>query len=365
VRICIDARKIGDFGIGTYVRNLLEAYTRVRTGHRFFPIFNPEDAAGFRHPDAFTPCISRSGKYSLNEHWDIPRILRRVKAHLYHSTHYVTPLLNTVPMVVTIHDLIHLIFPQYLPSRAAYAYAKLMLVHSVIKAERVITDSEWSKRDLIRLLHTPEAKIRVIHLAVDERFGKRHRSEWIPVLRHGLKIEDPYVLFVGNFKPHKNVGNLIRAFQHVPEGLCRHLVLTGKGWDRAADLQRLAAETGLTGRILVKEGLSFDEINALYNGAELLVLPSFYEGFGLPPLEAMASGIPVAASRAASIPEICGEAALYFDPDSPREIADAVLRLLNDARLRASFVRKGLKRVGRYSWEKTANETLNVYREVL
>jgi glycosyltransferase involved in cell wall biosynthesis len=363
VKICMDARKIDDFGIGTYVRNLLEWYPRVENRFRFFLICEPGDAARFRRMENYTPCISDCGKYSLREQWDIPRILRRVRPGLYHSPHYVTPVAGPFPMVATIHDLIHLIFPQYLPSRAAHVYARLMFLNTVKHAERIITDSEWSKNDLMRLAGAPEKKIRVVRLAADGRFGRRPPGT-APAAKAG-RIDGPYVLFVGNFKPHKNVEGLIEAFRKIPESLCRYLVLAGRGWDRAPDLRRRILALNLEKRVLVREELPFESLNALYLGAELLVLPSFYEGFGLTPLEAMACGVPVAASRAASIPEICGNAAVYFDPGRPGEIADAVLQLLKDSRLRKTCIRNGRKRLERYSWEKTAIETLDVYREVV
>jgi glycosyltransferase involved in cell wall biosynthesis len=361
----MDARKIADFGIGTYVRNLVERFSRMHGGNHFYLVLPPGETGFLPLHGPFTRCVSDSGKYSLEEHWDIPRIQRRVKADLYHSPHYVTPVFQKAPMVVTVHDLIHLIFPQYLPSKAAYVYARMMFFNTVKRAERIITDSEWSKNDLMRLLNVPGKKIRVVHLAADERFGPMPESHWRPVLKGVMGIEDSYVLFVGNFKPHKNVGGLIDAFRSVPETLCRHLVLAGKGWDRAVDLQQRAADGNMSRRILVKENLAFGELNALYCGADMLVLPSYYEGFGLPPLEAMACGVPVAVSNAASLPEVCGDAALYFHPGRTAEMAEAMLQLLKNPFLKASCIRKGRERLKQFSWEKTAEETMNVYREAV
>lgn len=365
MKICIDARKIDDYGIGTYVRNLLNQYSMTDSTHAFYPIFAPRDAGRFPGASSFTPCVSRSGKYSLREQWDIPRIIKRVRADVYHSPHYVTSIVKLAPTVVTIHDLIHLIFPEYLPSKASIGYAKAMLSNAVKQADRIITDSECSKSDLINLLNAPEKKIHVIHLAADGRFGKRPESEWRPVLLHELGIMNPYILFVGNLKVHKNVAGLIRAFNMIPENLCRLLVIAGKGWNQSPLLQQLVKENSLSDRVLVKERLSFNELNALYNGAELFVLPSLYEGFGLPPLEAMSAGTPVAASNVSSIPEICGDAAVYFNPARPDEIADRMLQLLKNVRLRKIQIQKGFERVKRYSWDKTAKETLNVYQEAV
>jgi glycosyltransferase involved in cell wall biosynthesis len=363
MNISLDARKILDFGIGTYVRNLLEWYSRIPNGHRWFPIFDPDEAGLFRYPDSFTPCSSRAGKYSVAEHLEIPRIVRRVRAELFHCTHYVSPVFGNTPMVVNVHDLIHLIFPQYLPSGAARLYSRLMFEHSVRRARVIIAISEWTKKDLMRLLGVPEKKIRVTYLAADERFKRRPEKEWRPVLKSAFGICDPYILFVGNMKPHKNVANLIRAFRLVPEGQCRHLVLVGSGWQKDPGLKGLAGQFGLGGRIMVKENVPIDRLNALYNGAEMLVHPSAYEGFGLPPVEAMSAGIPVAAARASCLPEICGDAAVYFQPSDHEEMAEVIRQLLKNTDLRRSCIQKGFARAGRFSWRKTAEETLKIYGE--
>ena len=284
----------------------------------------------------------------------------REKADLFHSPHYVAPVLKIRPLVVTIHDAIHLLYPQYLPNRLAHVYARFMF-RNAARAEHILTVSEWSKRDLGGLLGVPESRITVTHLAADPLFRPLPGSSWNGDHEKRFRIRRPYVLFVGNFKPHKNVTGLIRVFRRLNLAKTHTLVLVGRGWDRDADLGRMVRDFSLEPCVRVLENTPPVDLNLLYNGADLFVFPSFYEGFGLPPLEAMACGTPVAASRASCIPEILGDAAHYFDPSDEEEFASAVRDMLKDSGLRREMIEKGRKRTLEFSWEKTAVETMRVY----
>ena len=364
MRICIDARKIEDLGIGTYVRNLLKQIHSIDRSEEYFLVFHPGDVHRYEYPEGnFHKVISPAGKYGLREHIAIPRILRRYDIDLYHSPHYVTPVWNRKPTVVTIHDLIHLIFPQFLPSIPARWYAKRMLANSVKHAARIITVSEWSKRDIVSVLGVPGEKVSVVYPAADERFTKISDGSHEEILRNRFRIDGKYVLYAGSFKPHKNVSTLIRAFGRIGPALCCCLVLVGRGWSRHRELGALAEQAGLTERLFVFEDVDQAELNALYNGADLFVFPSLYEGFGLPPLEAMRCDLPVAASNASCIPEVLGDAAVYFDPNSPSDMAEKIEALLTDEVLRRKMIGRGRERTAFFSWTETAEQTLEIYRE--
>ena len=365
MKICIDTRKIADFGIGTYVRNLLEHLSAIDHSNDYYLLFNPADIDHYNYPGGnFHKLADCSRKYGVREHWSIPRKLEQYDIGVYHSPHYVTPVWKKKPTIVTIHDLIHLIFPQYLPSKAAHFYAQLMFRNSINRSDKIITDSEWSKKDMVRILNVHEQRIKVIYPAVDEQFHKIPNGSPMTAIAEKFQIDDNYALYVGSFKPHKNVDNLITAFGSINQKLCRYLVLAGDRWHNFKDLQRLVQETGLTARILTFERLGIKDLNLLYNGAEIFIFPSRYEGFGLPPLEAMKCEIPVAASNASCIPEILGDGAIYFHPGSTAEITQRLEDILMDSTLRKELIERGKDRVKVFSWLKTARETLEIYREV-
>ena len=365
MRICIDARKIEDLGIGTYLRNLLEQIDSIVQTDEFYVIFHPADVHRYNYSGGkINKLVCSAGNYGIWEHVCLPRILRRFDIDLFHSPHYVTPLWNSRPTVVTIHDLIHLIYPQFLPSRPARWYAWWMMRRAVKHADRILTVSGQSKKDLMEMLEVSGDRIRVVPLAADKRFKKIPGGSVDDALRDRFNLVGGYTLYVGSFKPHKNVMNLIRAFNLVDRSMCERLVLVGDGWSRNRALGVLADKLGMTDRLVVLENIELNDLNIIYNGAGLFVFPSLYEGFGLPPLEAMQCETPVAASKASCIPEILGNAAVYFDPRSPSEIAGKIEEIMSDSGLKGKMITRGKKRAAAFSWSDTAGKTLENYREV-
>jgi glycosyltransferase involved in cell wall biosynthesis len=368
MKVCIDARKILDFGIGTYIRNLLEQFALMENNNEYYLIFEQNsNEAAVHNSKNFHIIEDRSPKYSLSEHFSIPRHLKKYDVDLYHSPHYVTPLVKTKPTVVTIHDLIHLLFPQYLPRpyRLALFYARFMVANSIRHADKIITDSEWSKKDIQKYFKVSENKIRVIYLGIDTRFHQVDSTSCRYQLQAKYKIDRDYLLYVGSFRKHKNMVNLVKAFKIVDKKYCPYLVLVGDSLEKNEELRPLIDELGLTERIIIAEQIGVEELNNLYNGAELFVFPSLYEGFGLPPLEAMKCSTPVVASHASCIPEILGEAACYFDPHNVNDMAQKIENVLRDESYKHELIEKGKKRATEFSWSKTAEETLRIYREVV
>ncbi|MBN1826514.1 MAG: glycosyltransferase [Candidatus Eisenbacteria bacterium] len=360
-RIGIDARKIHDYGIGTYIRNLVWELSRLDREREYVVFSYPEENLSWGENIRTEP--DRSPKYSIREHISLSRKMRRHRIDLFHSPHYVLPLFHPCSAVVTVHDLIHIFHP---PSRAAAAYARAMMTAAVRSASRVITVSEASRDDLVRRLRVDEKKVKVIYNAVEDRFhpidGEAAREE----VARRIGVEGEYVLCVSNFLPHKNLNRLIRAFGLLrKEGYEGRLVLAGGDPERAPDLIRETERLGLEGEVLFPGFLPADFLPSLYNAARLFVFPSLYEGFGLPPLEAMACGVPVVVSATRAIEEVVADAGVRVDPESEREIADGMLRLLGDDDLHRRYAAAALRRAGRYSWRRTAELTLDVYREVL
>jgi glycosyltransferase involved in cell wall biosynthesis len=367
VRIGIDARKLHDFGIGTYIRNLLRELSRLDRQTEFVLFCRPADAPALAAlGENFRPVAETSGNYSVAEQLRIPLALKREGVTLFHAPHYVLPPLVLCPSVVTIHDCIHLMFPQYLPNRFALAYARASIALASRRARRVLTVSESSKRDILRFVDVPPEKIDVIYNAYDERFGIEPREEDVVRVRERYQLHDEFVLYAGNVKPHKNLERLIEAFYLVRKRGLDHLklVLIGDDISKYAALRRAVHSHQLHKYVRFLGYLPEETLAVMYRLAAVFVFPSLYEGFGLPPLEAMASGTPVVTSNVSSLPEVAGDAALLIDPHDPGAIADGIERVLTDETLRRELRAKGLARAKQFSWESSVRRVREIYQEV-
>jgi glycosyltransferase involved in cell wall biosynthesis len=366
VRIGIDVRKLHDFGIGTYIRNLLRQLARLEHHTEFVLLCRPEDAPALRSlGENFRSVSETAGNYSLAEQLRIPLTLKRERVTLFHAPHYVLPPLVRCQSIVTIHDCIHLMFPQYLPNRLALRYAKTSMALAARRADRILTVSETSKRDIIKFFGTPSEKIDVIYNAFDERFGANPEEEAVVRVRERFQLHDPFVLYAGNVKPHKNLERLIEAFHLVRSGgLDLKLVLIGDEISKYAALRRAIHRYQLHPYVRFLGYLPEETLAIMYRLAGVFVFPSLYEGFGLPPLEAMASGTPVVTSNVSSLPEVTGNAALLVDPYDPRAIADGITRVITDRSLADELRRKGLARAQQFSWETSVRRVRDIYREV-
>ena len=367
MRIGIDARKLHDFGIGTYIRNLLRQLARMDRQTEFVLLCRPEDremlaALG----ENFRPVVATAGNYSVAEQVTIPWALKREGVTLFHAPHYVLPPLVRCQSVVTIHDCIHLMFPQYLPNRVALTYAKTSIDMAARRATRVMTVSESSKRDILRFVDTEPEKIDVIYNAYDDRFAIDPREEEVVRVSERYQLQSEFVLYAGNVKPHKNLERLIEAFYLVRKRGLDHLklVLIGDEISKYTALRRAVHKYQLHKYVRFLGYLPEETLAVMYRLAGVFVFPSLYEGFGLPPLEAMASGTPVVTSNVSSLPEVAGDAAVLVDPYDPRAISDGIYRVLTDERLRRDLRHKGVARAGQFSWEQSVRRVRAIYAEV-
>jgi glycosyltransferase involved in cell wall biosynthesis len=368
VRIAIDARKLRDYGIGTYVRNLLRHLSRLDHDTEYVLICRDTDCATVEEfGDNFRAVPETAPSYSLREQLRIPLDLRREGIDLFHAPHYVLPPLTPCKSVVTIHDCIHLRFPQYLPNRLAYAYARSSLWFATHRSNRVLTVSEASKRDILRYYRVPENKIDVIYNAIDERFGEAPAPDEVERVRERYQLNDPFVLYAGNIKPHKNLERLIEAFHTLRrDGLDSvKLLIIGDEISKYATLRRAVHKYKLHKHVRFFGFVPDKTLAVLYRLAGVFVFPSLYEGFGLPPLEAMASGTPVITSNVSSLPEVVGDAALLIDPYDPDAIACAMRRVLTEPALREDLRQRGFQRVKEFSWDRSVRRVHEIYEEVL
>jgi glycosyltransferase involved in cell wall biosynthesis len=370
VKIAIDVRKWNDYGIGTYVRNLVRHLARIDSETTYLLFCKPADERTLRDfAENFVPVIDGSARYGVREHVSIPWKLRKLGADLLHSPHYVRPLLCSIPSVVTVHDCIHLLFPQYLPNRMAYRYARFVMGSAVRHASLVFTVSQASRADILRFYPWVDPdKVHVVPNAIDTELLEDPGSDECDRVRERYQIRGRFVLFAGNVKPHKNLERLIRAFARVklqPGRSDLRLVLLGDDVSRYGSLRRTVEEAGVRPDVRFFGFVPHRTLAALYRMASVFAFPSLYEGFGLPPLEAMACGTPVVTSRLSSLPEVVGDGALLVDPYSEEEIAGGIARLLDDDVLRRDLVQRGRVRAASYSWERSVRAIHAGYMKAL
>lgn len=298
----------------------------------------------------------------------LPSLLRKRAAHLLHAPAFVAPVASPCPVVTTIHDVTYLLYPSHF-SRWWTTYLKLVMPPAVRSAAAIICGSENSKRDIVKAYRIPSEKVRVIPYGVDhERFrpGAALDRNWA----QGLGIRNGYVLHVGTFSYRKNIPTLLRAIAHLRtkgtwEG--RQLVLAGsqnlsmKGGHEVIETIR---ELDLSNSVVLTGHTPDEHVPGLYAHASMLVVPSLYEGFGFPVLEAMATGIPVICSDTSSLPEVAGNAAIFFPPEDQYALAHAMEDLIQNPSTGEQLQRKGIERARKFTWQRTAEQTIGVYREV-
>lgn len=369
MRIAIDVRKINDFGIGTYLRNLVRHLPRFDSQNDYYLICYPQDSELL---ESLSPTFhlhpTSAPNYSISEHLSIPLALRHIRADLFHAPHYVLPLVTPCPVVVTVHDVIHLLFPQYLPSRFASQYARWMIGRALEKARLVMTVSKASKRDLLGFFDVDESKILVIPNGIDPTMASELSPEEIERVRRRFQLTGRNALFVGNIKPHKNVERLIAAFARLREDerfSDLTLIVVGDEISKYPSLRRAVERHRIRSQVRFFGFVPEMTLVALYRAADLFVFPSLYEGFGFPPLEAMANGTPVITSKISSLPEVVGDAAITVDPYNVDEIADAMKRVLTDDALRERLIVSGRERAQRFSWETAVAKIHEAYMKVL
>jgi glycosyltransferase involved in cell wall biosynthesis len=367
VRIAIDARKLHDFGIGTYIRNLLKHLALIDRDTEYVLLCRPQDVkvAEGLGPN-FRALAESSRPYSVAEQVMLPARLVAQNVSLLHEPHYVLPPLVPCRAVVTIHDCIHLMFPQYLPNRLAYGYARATLWAAARRAERIFTVSETSKADILRYCDVAAERIIVVYNAIDERFATPPEPEAIERVRERYQLHGPFALYVGNIKPHKNLERLIDAFDLVRRGGFERLelLIIGDQISKYPRLRRAVDKHKLHKHVRFLGFVADDTLAALYRLATVFVFPSLYEGFGLPPLEAMASGTPVVTSNRSSLPEVVGDAAVLVDPYSAASIAEGIQQVLSDPELRRSLSARGLARAREFSWDASIRRVHEVYMDV-
>jgi alpha-1,3-rhamnosyl/mannosyltransferase len=357
--IAMDIRMSYASGIGTYLRGLVPALRQLQSKSEELVFIEGKKkstlAGQSRSVHVSAPM------YSLREQILIPKASRALSAALLHSPHYNIPLMMAGQCVVTVHDLIHLKFPQFLRSPLAKAYAHFFFRHVIPRTRAILTVSEHTKKDLVEWLKIPARQITVAYPGVPDSFQLQSPDVITKTLKTFGLTKD-YFLFVGNLKEFKNVQFLIKTYKVLAEKLtdCPPLVLVGRNFIPGFERELAAIPS-----VHWLHEVDPESLPALYGGALALVFPSLYEGFGFPPLEAMACGTPVICSQSASLPEVVGDAALFIDPTSVDSLLQAMTQLHQDSAMRQDLTAKGLVRATQFSWKTLAQKTFQVYRQCL
>jgi len=338
-------------GIGVYTARLLDALRRVGPQHEYCEI------AWGRDPPM------RLDRRLRWQQWELPRRARAVGAEVLHVPGFDAPWRKPCPVALTVHDLIGVLFPRNLPPVARFYWSR-WLPHSIRWADRVIADSEHTRRDIVRLMGIPAERIVVIPLGVQPVFRPIHDATLLAALRQKYDLPPQIILYLGTLEPRKGLDTLVDAYAMLAGEGAHDLVIVGKrGW-YSEGLFRQVTQLGLERRVHFTDYVPDEDVPGLLNLAEVFVFPSRYEGFGLPPLEAMACGTPVISSNAASLPEAVGEAGLLVPPDDAAALAGALHQILADGVLRDRLRDAGLRQAARFTWEATARRTLQVYQEM-
>jgi glycosyltransferase involved in cell wall biosynthesis len=366
MRIGIDARLVyySQAGIGQYILHLVDGLAQVDTENDYVLLQSRKDDTtildqpNFRRVSLWTPSHHRLERYSLNVE------LMRLGLDVLHSPDFIPPHRPSCHSVITVHDLAFLLYPHFLTKESARYYGHID--EAVRWTDHIIAVSESTRHDTIQHLGVPEDKITVVHEAASPVFSPIDRDKAREQVRNRHGVDGPFILFVSTIEPRKNVPTLLRAVWQLMECYkedVRLVLAGGKGW-LFEDAFTVVEELNLDSRVHFLGRVSSQDLLYLYNAAEVLAHPAFYEGFGLPPLEAMACGLPVIVSNVASLPEVVGDAGLLIDPHESDELTVAMWRVLNDDELRKEMVEKGLRQAGRFSWKRAARETLEIYRRV-
>jgi len=370
-RIVVDVRRVRDFGIGTYIRGLLHALAAIDQSNEYILVALPHDEGAFSGLPAnfHTVTYPKTDSYSLN-HVAFPLFLHGLRPSLVHIPLNQVPLFMREPYVVTIHDMASLLFDS--GSGLRMQTRRFLLRRGLLRAKRIMAVSEATRRDVHDALGIPADRIRLAYNAPNPDF-------FLPAaagpardrILERYQIDYPFLLYAGNIRPQKNIPRLVEAFAVAREQLSRHpvyrdlhLIVIGDEVSRYPSVRRAVIQTRVEKAVRFLGFVPFEALRIFFECAALFVFPSLYEGFGLPPLEAMATGTPVVASNVSALHEVLGDAALLVNPENVFEIARAIQEALLDEDLRAELIAKGKAQAARYSWDRTAREVLEVYREV-
>lgn len=352
-------------GVAMFTYYTLRALSRIDTENTYMLYTNGAISLDFPLPPNFfiRPTQMPLPQFQLWFHFGLPVFLRRDKIDVFHGTNFLIPPIPSCKTVATIHDMSSILIPEQHKFFHTLSH-RLFLKSSMRRADRLVAVSEFTKSEILRLFPQYEGKVFVAQEAAADEFHPINDTSLLDSVRRKHNLPERFFLSVGTLEPRKNITGILRAYAKVKDDIPHKLVVVGgRGWKYSA-IFKLVRELGIEPDVMFTDYVSTAELPVIYNLAEFTVYPSFYEGFGLPPLESLACGTPVITSDRASLPEVVADAALLVNPDDVNDIAEAIARLGISTEERKKLSQKGLARAKLFSWEKTARETLEIYRSL-
>jgi glycosyltransferase involved in cell wall biosynthesis len=377
LRIIIDARRIGDFGVGTYIRNLVRGLAGQDTENTYVLVaLRPDEPELAGLPQNFVVAPYKRPDTDWVNQFSFYFFLKELAPDLIHIPLNVVPMLMPRPYVVTVHDMSSLLFTERWQLRKSIRLH--LFRRGLLRAERVIAVSAATRRDVENILTIPPDRIRQIYDAPDPRFRRADAEGGAAPLEAAererilerYQINYPFILYAGAVRPQKNIPRLVEAFAVLRGDLENHpvykdlrLLIIGDEISKYPSVRRAVIKTRVEDVVRFLGFVPLDALRVFFEAAAAFAFPSLYEGFGLPPLEAMASGTPVVTSNVSSLPEVVGNAAVMVNPENVFDIARGMREALTDESLRAELIRKGYQQARRFSWSQTAKQVLEIYRE--
>ncbi|MGA2964650.1 MAG: glycosyltransferase family 1 protein [Terriglobales bacterium] len=374
MKVAIDIRRMTEFGIGTYIRNVVRTLARLDRESQYFLIGSPDKVAECGSlPQNFHPVPLEGRGDTLKGTLDFRATVRRLGCDLVHVPHlFWIPSGLGCPYVLTVHDLLEHMYGSRDASSLRRSLHQHLTRRVLRKAARVIAVSQFTKNEILKLLAIPDERIEVVYNAIDERFLRGHATESDrELIAQRYLVNYPFILYAGAIRPHKNVVRIIEAFSALKSELQKErrfpdlkLIIIGDDLSSHPRLRRTVVRSGVQNDVRFLGFVPIEVLRIFYDVAKIFVFPSLYEGFGLPPLEAMAHGTPVVASNTSSLPEVLGNAAFLVNPENVFEIRRALQRVLLDPTLRARMKQRGYEQAQRFSWTSSVGRLLEIYREV-
>lgn len=375
VRVALDIRKMSDFGVATYLRNVVRTLGRIDRTNEYFLIGNVDRLVAQigELPPNFTGIPFESDFVTPGIYLDYRRTVKQIGCDLIHVPHtFWRPLPVSCPYIMTVHDLLDYMYRAKTRTglgRVLHFYLTRQVMH---RASRLFAVSNFTKQDLQRFFQINSKKIEVVYNALDEGFAKGHTTEdERKILEERYQVNYPFILYAGRISPHKNVARIIESFSALKAELAKgghlpdlKLIIIGDEVSKHPDLRRAVIRAGMQNDVRFLGFVPIEVLRIFYDAAKVFVFPSLYEGFGLPPLEAMAHGTPVVASNTSALPEVVGSAALLVNPENIFEISRALHRSLTDPELRGKLKDAGRAQSERFSWEASVQKMVEVYEEV-
>ena len=363
-----------EFGVGTYIRNVVRTLARLDRDGEYFLIGSPERVAecGALPPNFHSVALD-GGDNTLKGTLDFRAIVRRLDCDVVHIPHlYWIPRGLGCPYILTVHDLLEHMYGSRDASSLRRSLHFYLTRRVLRRAARVIAVSQFTKNEIEKLLAVPDARIEVVYNAIDERFLHGHATAADrELIAQRYQVNHPFILYAGAIRPHKNVVRIIEAFSSLKSELQKEqqfpdlkLIIIGDDLSSHPRLRRTVVRSGVQNDVRFLGFVPIEVLRIFYDGAKIFVFPSLYEGFGLPPLEAMAHGTPVVTSNTSSLPEVAGNAAVLVNPENVFEIRRALQRVLLDPALRERMKRRGYEQAQRFSWTSSVSRILEIYREV-